>query len=183
MSFPEGSRPASPSDVPPHVAAAQSQPPHSHPQYIQPQQHAQPQYAHQQPAQPHPAPQQLQYAPQPLNGPNAQSGYGAPRGSVNVFGVLSLVVLVVHACMSFVAPLVYRQTAMSGDISLASGVLMTVDLVLLFIALVFAIVGVTSKRAQRLRWTAFGGLVAAGVGLLASLGSILGGMVVSVLPY
>src|SRR5690554_4350001 len=149
MSSPEGSRPASPSDVPPHVTPPQ---PHAQPQ----------QYVYEHPAQQHLQPQQMQYAQAPSK-PHAQNGYGAPRSSVNVFGVFSLAVLVAHACLSFVAPLAYRQTAMSGNISLASGVLMTVDLVLLFTALVLAIVGVTRKHAQRLRWTAFGGLVAAGV--------------------
>lgn len=131
------------------------------------------------PSHPHAAPQepprQPQYAP-PLPGyQQPQQPVPPATGKLNVLGIIALSIQVLVTISSAFTPtLMFR---LSLDLGMAA---QSVGLLLAGIHLFWALVvgglglgGVLQKQASRLRWTAIGALVAAGLGLLSVVCSLL----------
>ncbi|MFV0435354.1 MAG: hypothetical protein ACK5LO_15450 [Leucobacter sp.] len=150
------------------------------------------------PQQPQTQPQQPQFAPQPqyqqpTGQPISAPGY-APYGSatpqpapqrerVNVLGIVALAVLTVLMLLSFITPLLYRQAAWGGQLTIITTVLPIAQVAVMLIALGLAIGGVLQRSATRFRWAAVGALVSAALSLLSTVSVTLGGLLASALPY
>lgn len=149
------------------------------PQAPQPQPHyAAPQYAPQPPA---PQPQQAQYAP-------PQQGYASAPAStaerVNIPGIVSLGLVALSTLVSVLSPLFYRSALSSGQ-SLAplTGVVQTLQAILLLVALGLAIFGVLLRGAERWRWAAIGALVSASISVAAMVLSLIVNLFSAAFPY
>lgn len=149
------------------------------PQAPQPQPHyAAPQYA---PHPPAPQPQQAQYAP-------PQQGYASAPAStaerVNVPGIVSLGLVALSTLVSVLSPLFYRSALSSGQ-SLApvTGVVQTLQAILLLVALGLAIFGVLLRGAERWRWAAIGALVSASISVAAMVLSLIVNLFSAAFPY
>lgn len=145
----------------------------------QPQPHyAAPQYAPQSPA---PQPQQPLYAP-------PQQGYASAPAStaerVNIPGIVSLGLVALSTLVSVLSPLFYRSALSSGQ-SLApvTGVVQTLQAILLLVALGLAIFGVLLRGAERWRWAAIGALVSASISVAAMALSLIVNLFSAAFPY
>lgn len=149
------------------------------PQAPQPQ--PQPHYAAPQYAPQPPAPQQAQYAP-------PQQGYASAPAStaerVNIPGIVSLGLVALSTLVSVLSPLFYRSALSSGQ-SLApvTGVVQTLQAILLLVALGLAIFGVLLRGAERWRWAAIGALVSASISVAAMVLSLIVNLFSAAFPY
>lgn len=153
------------------------------PQQQQPQQpqYAPPQYAPQPTAaQPQPA-AQPQYAPPQAAYTAAQP---ASEGRLNVPGIIALGLVAFSTLISVLSPVFYRSALSSGQ-SLApvTGVVQTLQAILLLVALGLAIFGVLLRDAERWRWAAIGALVSASISVAAMVLSLIVNLFSAAFPY
>ncbi|KKI22509.1 MULTISPECIES: hypothetical protein [unclassified Leucobacter] len=150
----------------------------------------------QQPQQPQYAPPQ--YAPQPTAAqpqPAAQPQYAPPQaaytaaqpaseGRLNVPGIIALGLVAFSTLISVLSPVVYRSALSSGQ-SLApvTGVVQTLQAILLLVALGLAIFGVLLRDAERWRWAAIGALVSASISVAAMVLSLIVNLFSAAFPY
>ncbi len=146
------------------------------PQQPQPQQpqYAPPQYAAQPAAQPRYAPPQAGYAAAPP----------ASEGRLNVAGIIALGLVAFSTLISVLSPVFYRSALSSGQ-SLApvTGVVQTLQAILLLVALGLAIFGVLLRDAERWRWAAIGALVSASISVAAMVLSLIVNLFSAAFPY
>ncbi|MGW9021516.1 hypothetical protein ACWGOE_08555 [Leucobacter chromiiresistens] len=130
-------------------------------QYAQPS--AQPQYAQQRYTQA--APQQQQQRNQ------------SATGSLNVPGIIALVLLLLTTFIPLLTPALYRAAATSDSFSAISAAVSGTNALLLIVAGALAVVGLVVRRFTRWRWAAIGAAVAVAVGFLSFVFSWVGGLV------
>lgn len=155
-----------PQYAPPQLAPQQAAP-QPQPYAAQPVQYAQPQYA--------PAQAPYSAAPSPV---------AASEGRVNIPGVIALALVALSTLVSVFSPIFYRAVISSGQ-SLAplTGVVQTLQALLLLAALGLAIFGVFLRAAERWRWAAIGALTSAGISLVAMVLSLIVNLFSAAFPY
>lgn len=126
----------------------------------------QPQYAP-----PHYAQAPLQ--PVPARSPNS--------GRANVLGILALSLLALQMILGTFTPLLYRLV--NENFAVLTTGITVVNVLIMLAALGLAIGGVYQRGATRFRWAAVGSLVAAGLGLVGTILSLIGGWITSVLYW
>lgn len=146
---------------PPQDPQQQQQPQQQYGQPHAQQQYAQPQFE-QQYAQP-------RYAP--------QTGYARPE-RVNVLGVVALSIAALHSALSVLTPaFVFRLSFdLDLDSSAISLVLGAVNLFWVLVVGVLGLFGLMRKDQPRLRWTAIGAVVSAGLGIISFVFSLFSGL-------
>ncbi|SDQ53844.1 hypothetical protein [Leucobacter chromiiresistens] len=142
-------------------------------QYAQPS--AQPQYAQPQYAQPGTQPQDAQQR-YTQAGPQQQRSQSA-AGSLNVPGIIALVLLLLTTFIPLLTPALYRAAATSDSFSAISAAISGTNALLLIVAGALAVVGLVVRRLTRWRWAAIGAAVAVAVGFLSFVFSWVGGLV------
>lgn len=118
----------------------------------------------------------------------AYSNAAAPAGfsatapghtaKLNVFGIVALSILAVHAIWGAFMPIVVTRAALdfgldSSHLSLLVG---AINLVWIVVAGSFALVGALKKDAPRMRWTAISSLVVCALSLLSLIASLFVGL-------
>lgn len=157
---------------------SQQAPQYAPPQYAQHQhgqQGTQQQYA-QQYAQPSAQPQ---YAQQRYTqaAPQQQQRNQSATGSLNVPGIIALVLLLLTTFIPLLTPALYRAAATSDSFSAISAAISGTNALLLIVAGALAVVGLVVRRFTRWRWAAIGAAVAVAVGFLSFVFSWVGGLV------
>ena len=149
--------------APNQQVAPQQAAPQAQPYAAQPVHYAQPQYA----------PPQAQYAP-----------VSAPEGRFNIPGIIALALVALSTLVSVFSPIFYRAAISSGQ-SLAplTGVVQTLQALLLLAALGLAVFGVFLRAAERWRWAAIGALASAGISLAAMVLSLIVNLFSAAFPY
>ena len=97
---------------------------------------------------------------------------------LNVFGIVALSILAVHAIWGAFMPIVVTRAALdfgldSSHLSLLVG---AINLVWIVVAGSFALVGALKKDAPRMRWTAISSLVVCALSLLSLIASLFMGL-------
>ena len=97
---------------------------------------------------------------------------------LNVFGIVALSVLAVHAIWGAFMPIVVTRAALdfgldSSHLSLLVG---AINLVWIVVAGSFALVGALKKDAPRMRWTAISSLVVCALSILSLIASLFVGL-------
>ena len=164
---------------PPVQEQHQQAPPYAQHQYGQPgaqQQYAQQQYAQQQYAQQQHG--QQQYAQQQYAQPGTQQRNQSATGSLNVPGIIALVLLLLTTFVPLLTPSLYRASVSSDMFYALIPLIPGTNALLLLIAGALAIVGLVVRRLTRWRWTAIGAAVAVAVGFLSLAFSWIGNLLI-----
>ncbi|WP_153002096.1 hypothetical protein [Leucobacter chromiiresistens] len=159
---------------PPVQEQHQQAPPYAQHQYGQPgaqQQYAQQQYAQQQYG-------QQQYAQQQYAQPGTQQRNQSATGSLNVPGIIALVLLLLTTFVPLLTPSLYRASVSSDMFYALIPLIPGTNALLLLIAGALAIVGLVVRRLTRWRWTAIGAAVAVAVGFLSLAFSWIGNLLI-----